>query len=202
MLGKLLLTAAAVLAAIHGSSAQAAVCSADIVLTLDVSSSIPQDQFALARDFMLDFIACDVLQDQDIMVGVIHYNCVPWTYLRLGGKYELNSGGMQGAIHYMMKNGGETRTGLAIRYMKATSDFRDGVPRAAVILSDGQTSDDSAYEADAARNAGVALYAVPIGYTGLKDKSTLVTITGDGYRLFDVSQACMAAQKIVDDNCG
>ncbi|CAH1247323.1 COL6A3 [Branchiostoma lanceolatum] len=199
MLGKLLLTTAMVLAAIHGSSAQ--VCSADIVLTLDESSSIPRTQFILARDFMLDFIECAAFQDKDIRIGVILYNCVPRTYFDLG-KYTRNSPFMRGAIDYMMKEGGVTRTGVAIRYMRVTSDFRDGVPGAAVILTDGQTSDDYAYEAGAARAAGVDLYAVGVGFQALVDQTALETITDYSDRVFDTTQACVVAQKIVDDLCG
>ncbi|CAH1266418.1 CPAMD8 [Branchiostoma lanceolatum] len=178
-------------------------CSADIVLTLDLSWSIPQNQFQLARDFMLEFIGCAALQGHGIRVGVILFNCSPWTYFDLG-KYPLNSSGMQGAIHYMMYEGGETRTGVAIRYMKDTSKFRDGVrvPRAAVVFTDGQASDNYAYEAGEARAAGIDLYAVGVGFPPLIDQAGLQMITDHSDRVFDTTQACMAAQKIVDDLCG
>ncbi|CAH1247325.1 MATN2 [Branchiostoma lanceolatum] len=177
------------------------VCSADLVLTLDISSSIPKDQFDHARDFMMDFIECDALQGKNIRVGVILYNCVPWTNFDLD-EYTLNSLGMSAAINNITYEGGETRTGLAISYMKATSDFRDGVPRAAVILTDGQTSDDYAYEAGAARAAGIDLYAVGVGFQPLVDQAALEMITDYSDRVFDTTQACAAAQKIVDDLCG
>ncbi|CAH1242847.1 MATN2 [Branchiostoma lanceolatum] len=178
-----------------------AVCSADIVLTLDMSSSIPQAQFNLAKNFMLAFIECAAFQGKDIRIGVILYNCVPRTYFDLG-KYTRNSSYMRGAIHYMMRKGGETRTGVAIRHMKDTSDFRDGVPVAAVIFTDGQTSDDYAYEAGAARAAGIDLYAVGVGYPPLVDQTALETITDYSDRVLDKTQACVAAQKIMDDLCG
>ncbi|CAH1247324.1 LRP4 [Branchiostoma lanceolatum] len=176
-------------------------CTADIVLVLDLSSSIPRTQFALARDFMLDFTACAAFKGHDIWVGVILYNCVPRTYFKLG-QYTRNSPTMRGKIHYIMYEGGETRTGVAIRHMRDTSDFRDGVPGAAVILTDGQTSDDSAYEAGVARAAGINLYAVGVGSPAFVDQAALETITDDSDRVFDTTQACVVAQKIVDDLCG
>ncbi|CAH1247273.1 MATN2 [Branchiostoma lanceolatum] len=181
-------------------------CSADLVFVLDVSSSIPRDQFDLAKNFMLDFIACAAFQGHDIRVGVILYNCVPWTRLELRTRSlrrrAFNSPGIEKRIEIMRYEGGVTRTGVAIRYMKDTSDFRDGVPRAAVILTDGQTSDDSAYEAGVARAAGIDLYAVGVGIPGLVDQAALETITDYSDRVFDTTQACVAAQKIADDLCG
>ncbi|XP_035660406.1 uncharacterized protein LOC118405108 isoform X2 [Branchiostoma floridae] len=178
-------------------------CTADIVLVLDVSSSISRDQFVLARDFMMSFVECAALRDQDIWIGVMQYTCEASTYIALG-QYALGSVQLGPAIHYIMYQGGETRTGEAIRKMRSTSGWRDEleIPRAAVILTDGQTTDDYANEAEAARNAGVALYSVSVGFPALINNAALATITNDNGRVFAVNQPCDAADKIVADLCG
>eukprot|EP00058_Branchiostoma_floridae_P002471 XP_002587959.1 hypothetical protein BRAFLDRAFT_87354 [Branchiostoma floridae] len=191
------------------------VCAIDIVLALDLSSSIPQDQFELARDFMVAFVDCEVFQEKDIRIAVLNYTCEADTYFDLapiayGMSYEIGQ--------LMRGDGGITRTGHAINHMRLTSKFGADAHHTAVILTDGQTmicytvllsglpfpqsEDDQQAAAADARNAGIELYAVEFGY--LVNGMALATMTGDpsGSRVFDTSQACDAAQKIVADQCG
>ncbi|XP_035659407.1 uncharacterized protein LOC118404439 [Branchiostoma floridae] len=112
------------------------VCAIDIVLALDLSSSIPQDQFELARDFMVAFVDCEVFQEKDIRIAVLNYTCEADTYFDLapiayGMSYEIGQ--------LMRGDGGITRTGHAINHMRLTSKFGAESHHAAVILTDGQT---------------------------------------------------------------
>ncbi|XP_035659410.1 matrilin-3-like [Branchiostoma floridae] len=178
-------------------------CAADIVLVLDLSSSIPQDQFELAREFMMAFVDCEVLQEKDVRIAVVNYTCEAHTYFSLT---PITMGMSHEIEHLMRGDGGITCTGRAIYYMRRTSKFR-AAPEAhhtAVILTDGQSDDHQQAEAADARNAGIDLYAVGFGYPVLVDWAALATMTGDpvGSRVFDTSQACDAAQKIVADQCG
>ncbi|XP_035659412.1 matrilin-2-like [Branchiostoma floridae] len=175
-------------------------CFIDIVLVLDVSSSIPKDQFVLARDFMMYFVECAEFQGLAIRIGVICYNCEAKTYFDLTPIAQ----GMEYKIHYITYKGGETRTGHAIYYMNCTSNWRQESHPAAVILTDGRSNDDELDEAVKARAAGIDLYAVGFGYPLLVDWTALDIMTGDitGSRVFTASQACDLAQKIVADQCG
>ncbi|XP_035660181.1 uncharacterized protein LOC118404906 [Branchiostoma floridae] len=173
-------------------------CAIDIVLVLDVSSSISQDQFLLARDFMMDFVDCAAFEGKDVRVRVISYTCEAHTYFSLTPI----TVGMSYEIEHLMRGdgGGETRTGHAIYHMRHTSKFGAESHHAAVILTDGQSDDDAIAEAEDARDAGIDLYAVVVG--NFQNRASFPAMTNDPDRVFDTSQACDAAQKIVDDQCG
>ncbi|XP_078585292.1 uncharacterized protein LOC144867290 [Branchiostoma floridae x Branchiostoma japonicum] len=172
------------------------VCAIDIVLALDLSSSIPQDQFELARDFMVAFVDCEVFQEKDIRIAVLNYTCEADTYFDLapiayGMSYEIGQ--------LTRGDGGITRTGHAINHMRLTSKFGADAHHTAVILTDGQSEDDQQAAAADARNAGIGLYAV--GFGKYVNMYALEAMTTSGSRVFTTSQACDAAQKIVDDQC-
>ncbi|XP_078584279.1 uncharacterized protein LOC144866628 [Branchiostoma floridae x Branchiostoma japonicum] len=175
-------------------------CFIDIVLTLDVSSSIPRDQFLLARDFMMYFVDCPAFQEKAIRIAVINYTCEADTYFHLTPI----AYGMSYHIEQLMRGdgGGETRTGHAIYHMMFTSKFGADAHHTAVILTDGYSDDDQQAAAADARNAGITLYAVCFGYTGLADCEALEDVTGSRYRVFPPYQDCVLAEKIVDDQCG
>ncbi|CAH1261515.1 FRAS1 [Branchiostoma lanceolatum] len=172
-------------------------CSVDIVFVVDESSSISSSWFDRAKEFMIYFQGC-FSRLHDIWVGVIPYHCVPRTYQRLSPPF--------GTFMFdqLMQTGGLSRPGLAIRFMKDTSDFRDGVPRAAVVLTDGQSEDpaqvmDIAAETDAARAAGIELYAVGVGDP--VDYRALEAIGGSSDHVFRSDMPCKVAYRILADLC-
>ncbi|XP_078672393.1 kielin/chordin-like protein isoform X5 [Branchiostoma floridae x Branchiostoma belcheri] len=182
------------------------VCPADIVFIVDDSSSVSSSWFGRAKQFILDFIQC--FTDQDIGIGAILFNCVPRTGIPLG-MYTAADAGLPAAISLLMRQGGLSRIGQAINFMTATSNFRDGVPKVAVILTDGWPQSDAAgqtmdaYEAQAiaARNAGIDLYAVGIGGPGRVDDDVLETITGSADRVFGTDNPCRVAYSIIANLC-
>ncbi|XP_078702138.1 lactadherin-like [Branchiostoma floridae x Branchiostoma belcheri] len=174
---------------------------ADIVLTLDLSSSIQFNGFSVARKFMMDFSGCPALTDNgaQVAVGVVLYTCTPRTYVTLG-QHAVGSKVLRDRINYISYSGGQGRTENAIRYIRVTSAFRTRSKRAAVILTDGNTEDPAgmAAEAAAALDARINLYGVGVGT--LVNQAGLEDITGDPQRIFTVSsEPCIAAQKIMDD---
>eukprot|EP00058_Branchiostoma_floridae_P006987 XP_002592475.1 hypothetical protein BRAFLDRAFT_68961 [Branchiostoma floridae] len=58
------------------------ICAIDTVFMLDRSSSIPRTGFNLAKQYIWGFAQC--FTDQEIGVGVIAYECVPRTGIKLG----------------------------------------------------------------------------------------------------------------------
>ncbi|XP_078672391.1 von Willebrand factor C and EGF domain-containing protein-like isoform X4 [Branchiostoma floridae x Branchiostoma belcheri] len=185
----------------------APVCATDVVFIVDDSSSVSSSWFGRAKQFIIDFLQC--FTDQDVGIGVILFNCVPRTGIPLG-MYTAADAGLPAAISLMMRQGGLSRIGQAISFMTATTSFRDGVPKAVVILTDGmpqsdaagQTMDDYEAQAIAARNAGIDLYAVGIGGPGRVDFDVLETITGSEDRLFRGEyNPCKVAYRILANLC-
>ncbi|XP_078665996.1 cuticlin-6-like [Branchiostoma floridae x Branchiostoma belcheri] len=148
---------------------------------------------------MDSFHQCPGLQGKDVQVGVILYNCVPWTHAKLG-QFAVGSDIMMYRMMDIDYTGGMTETGLAIRHTRFTSDFRKGSKRAVIVLTDGTTEDPAgvATEAAEAQDAGINLYGVRVG--PFASLAGLEHITGDAQRIFTVtSDPCIAAQKIMDD---
>ncbi|XP_066293574.1 von Willebrand factor A domain-containing protein 2-like [Branchiostoma lanceolatum] len=108
------------------------------------------------------------------------------------------------AIGGLRQQGGVTRTGPAIRYMKDTSTFRDGARRVAIVFTDGyiegEPLDDHVAEANAARAAGITLYSVGLGDN--VDRGVLEEIAGSPGNVFDLTNPmCELAEQILQD-CG
>eukprot|EP00058_Branchiostoma_floridae_P018958 XP_002604447.1 hypothetical protein BRAFLDRAFT_122285 [Branchiostoma floridae] len=87
------------------------------------------------------------------------------------------------------------------------TSFRDGVPSAAVVITDGsaqsdsegQVTDDYAAQAAEARDAGIQLYAVGVGDE--VDDAALQAIAGSPDRVFDSDIPCKVAFRILADLC-
>ncbi|XP_078670638.1 IgGFc-binding protein-like [Branchiostoma floridae x Branchiostoma belcheri] len=178
----------------------ASVCGAtDVVFVIDRSSSIGMSNFNLAKEFVAEALQC--FNDRGVQVGIgyILYDCVPEKIISLG-TYTSDNAVLPGIILNQMQYGGRKRTYLAIRYMKDTSNFRNGAARAAVILTNGvQTTGDQVAEADLARNAGIELYSVAIGRSNFVDSIALDDIAGSATNVFDTSDPCALANRILDD---
>ncbi|CAH1261512.1 COL6A6 [Branchiostoma lanceolatum] len=180
------------------------VCTVDVVFVIDESSSISTSWFNRVKRFIVDFLNCFKAFHQ-IWLGIIQFNCVSRTYLPLGPPYGLPPF----IFDDMMQEGGLSRIGKAIRYMRDTTRFRDDYPRVAVVLTDGwdqsdsegQATDDYAAQADAARAAGIELYAVGVGDPGQADSAALEAIGGSSGHVFSIDNPCKVAFRIMAEQC-
>ncbi|XP_078681206.1 uncharacterized protein LOC144916087 isoform X3 [Branchiostoma floridae x Branchiostoma belcheri] len=172
-------------------------CPIDIVIVVDLSSSLSMYDFYRIRRFIVELIECFVEECVSVEIGVITYDCVPTTYLRIG-TYALTDPALMGTINHLMFTGGLSDTGGAISYMTATTDFRENVPRAAVIITDGESDDNAVGQADAARAEGFWLCGVGMGHV---NTAVLTAIAGGADRVFGVRDACGLAARIIRDLC-
>ncbi|XP_066267154.1 collagen alpha-1(XXI) chain-like [Branchiostoma lanceolatum] len=181
---------------IGGTNAQAQPCSVDTVFVVDRSSSIRGTGFNLAKGYIDEFAGC--FNGQDIGVGAIPYDCVPRTSFPLGD-FTVSDYSLMYKIYDMQYTGGTTRTALAISYMKNTANFRDGVHRVAVIITDGYTEgsmSELVAKADMARDAGITLYVVANG--ALVDNAALDAIAGGPNNVFSIGAPCDLATRILE----
>ncbi|XP_019631664.1 PREDICTED: uncharacterized protein LOC109475460 [Branchiostoma belcheri] len=172
-------------------------CPIDIVIVVDLSSSLSMYDFYRIRRFIVELIECFIEECVSVEIGVITYDCVPTTYLRIG-TYALTDPALMGTINHLMFTGGLSDTGGAISYMTATTDFRENVPRAAVIITDGESDDNAVGQADAARAEGFWLCGVGMGHV---NTAVLTAIAGGADRVFGVRDACGLAARIIRDLC-
>ncbi|KAI8481499.1 hypothetical protein Bbelb_407920 [Branchiostoma belcheri] len=202
MLWKLLLTTLVMVVSIHEAIGEdeprlyagpGRICNVDVVFVIDESWSVSSTWYSLAKQFAIDVLRCCGYL-HDVWVGVIPYHCVPRTQVPLGPRDAQ-------PIHMMMREGGLTRTGVAIRFMKDTSNFRDDVPRAAIVMTDGYSMDNVAAAATAAMVAGIQMYAVSLGDPGQVDLNALATIAGSPDRVFNMDNPCRVAFRILADLC-
>ncbi|CAH1244447.1 COL21A1 [Branchiostoma lanceolatum] len=180
----------------HKGIDKAQPCSVDTVFVADRSSSIRGSGFDLAKRYIDNFSGC--FNGQDIGVGAITYDCVPRTSFPLGDYTVADSYTLMYKIYDMQYTGGTTRTALAISYMKDTANFRDGVHRVAVIITDGHiegSMSELVAKADMARDAGITLYVVANG--ALVDNAALDAIAGGPNNVFSIGAPCDLATRIL-----
>ncbi|CAH1247321.1 VWA2 [Branchiostoma lanceolatum] len=179
------------------------VCSIDLVLVVDLSSSLTEPGFFSLKRFIIDLILCFIELCVDAQIGIITYDCVPSTYLPVC-TYPTDDPTLLDTVNCLTYTGsGGSRTGHAIRYMTDTSDFRDGFARAAVVMTDAHSDDDSVAQADMARASGIDVYGVGTGHPLLVNMAALEAIAGDADRVvLSGEPACKLVAQITRDLCG
>ncbi|KAF7708844.1 hypothetical protein HF521_017901 [Silurus meridionalis] len=155
------------------SSAQKTVCTeealADIVLLVDGSWSIGNENFQKIRDFLFNLLNSFDVSPDKVQIGLVQYSNSPHT------EFYLNSfDTKQKILDYITKlsyRGGGTKTGLGLNFLltqhfvkEAGSRAGDGVPQIAVVITDGQSQDNVEVHAQDLKQKGIILYAI-----GIKD---------------------------------
>ncbi|XP_078604620.1 uncharacterized protein LOC144878174 isoform X2 [Branchiostoma floridae x Branchiostoma japonicum] len=179
-------------------------CSFDIVFILDRSSSIGPYGMYIAEKYIAYIIRC--LHGLDVEVGYIVFDCISKWLISLG-LYNVDTTALIPEIKAAEFTGGESRVGNAIYHLMCTANYRNGIPSAAIILTDGVAYEEhpnNLYElqSNAARAMGIELYAVAIGREFLFNLNALANIAGGPDRVFDVYSCCALAIRLLDDLCG
>ncbi|XP_078686179.1 uncharacterized protein LOC144918925 isoform X3 [Branchiostoma floridae x Branchiostoma belcheri] len=178
-------------------------CSFDVVFILDRSSSIGPYGMYIARKYIAYIIRC--LFGLDVEVGYIVFDCISKWLISLG-LYTVDTAGLIPQIKAAEFTGGESRSGSTIRFMRATANYRNGIPKAAVVLTDGVAYGEypsNLYEiqSDAARAMGIEMYAVAVGREYNFNYNALAYIAGGYDRVFDRFSCCYLAYRLMDDLC-
>ncbi|XP_038591635.1 collagen alpha-1(XII) chain-like [Micropterus salmoides] len=140
---------------------------ADIVLLVDGSWSIGLKNFAIIRSFVSRTLDEFFIGPDRVQIGLVQYSRNPHTEWHLNThqtKYSLLK-----AIRTMPYRGGSTNTGKALNYTLKNNFQPDVGMRAdskkiAVLLTDGQSSDDVRLPSKKLKDAGIEIYAI-----GVKD---------------------------------
>ena len=141
---------------------------ADIVFLLDGSSSISPESFKEMLLFLQNFIQnLDVGADK-VRVGVAQYSDQPYKEFLL--KDHMDEASLLDQVSKIPHRQGGTFTGQAITFLQQTFFTPEGgsraaqrVPQIAVVITDGDSSDDVIEPARKLRQKGVIVFAIAIG---------------------------------------
>lgn len=140
---------------------------ADVVLLVDGSYSIGLDNFAKVRAFLEVLVNSFDIGPDKVQISLVQYSRDPHTEFYLNTHHDLDAVVM--ALRTFPYRGGSTNTGRAMTYVRekvfqASRGARANVPRVAILITDGKSSDAFQEPAAKLRNSDVEIFAV-----GVKD---------------------------------
>ncbi|XP_072039322.1 uncharacterized protein, partial [Amphiura filiformis] len=165
----------------------------DIAFVVDSSGSITEDHFLIAREFISNIVQNFDIGQDGIRVGLLQYEVNPTVEFLINQHTDTAS--LLAAIGRLeYKDGGKTHTGAALNTMvtelfasgKGARNDDDNVPRIAIVLSDGQAQDEVQGPADAARAAGITVFAIGIGEEVVHGQLQEIANDPDERYLFEV----------------
>ncbi|CAD5215314.1 unnamed protein product [Bursaphelenchus okinawaensis] len=159
--------------------------SVDLILLLDASGSVGGDTFQLQLNFASHLANRLNVSAQGSHLAVIQYSETP--QLEISLNQYTNPNQLDWAIQRIKYQSGATNTGKALQLAleNGFQGARGGnVPKAVIVVTDGQSQDDVAEAAQRLKDAHVMVYA--IGVTNLVNVQQLHQITGNALRVFTV----------------
>ena len=138
---------------------------ADVIFVLDASASISGPDFKQQLNFVRTVI-------RDIHIDPAMVRCGLVTYgdkirVEFGLRTYSSAESAMKAVSLVRQLRGNTRTDLAIQTVRQmmADDKRSGVPQIGIVITDGQSDNQTAtrVEAEAAHQAGITMFAVGVG---------------------------------------
>ena len=155
--------------------------SLDIVIILDSSGSIRSSNFELMKSYIVNMLSGFTIGSDGTRVGVITYSEGASIAIQLG-YYDSYSQLSSAITSIPYDDGSYTYTNLALNLLStafANARVDEGVPRVAIVFTDGQSTSPTATVQAAQRvhNAGIYVYSFGIG-SGIN--STELTVIASG----------------------
>ncbi|KAF7690441.1 hypothetical protein HF521_012245 [Silurus meridionalis] len=139
---------------------------ADVVFVIDGSWSIGEDSFHKVRQFIFSIMgAFDVIGPSGMQVGFVQFSDDARTEFRLNTYSD--KGSALSALQLIRYKGGNTKTGMALKYVHdkvVTSDtgMRRNVPKVLVAVTDGRSQDEVQKNAAKLQHAGYSVFVVGV----------------------------------------
>ncbi|KAL3980101.1 hypothetical protein ACER0C_016174 [Sarotherodon galilaeus] len=150
----------------------------DIVFLVDGSSSIDDKSFQDIRTFLRNTIQGFEIDPDKVQIGLVQYSDDPYPEFQLTDHRDKNS--LLAAVENLTHRGGGTETGKAIDFLQkeyftkeAGSRAERRVPQIAVVITDGESTDDVLKPARSLRQHGVIVFAIGVGQI---NQTQLITI--------------------------
>lgn len=143
---------------------------ADIMFLLDESDSVGANNFQKMLEFVQHVADAFIVGPNDVQIGVSSFSN---GYL---ARFALSAARSKADLAIQLSRltyfGGGTNTAYALSSLRqfafsASQGSRPGVPKIAIVVTDGKSDDTvaTAREAQAARDAGIVLLVIGIGFT-------------------------------------
>ena len=152
----------------------------DLVIILDASTSVGQDNFQKMLQFVKDFLANADIDSGNVQAGILTYSTSVKIEFQIG-QYKTSTE-LQKAIDGIPYTYGSTNTADAILTMATkmftTSADRPDAPNIAVVVTDGVSNINSRRtipEAVTARGKNIHIYSIGIGLTDTKEVFAIAT---------------------------
>ncbi|XP_044062815.1 collagen alpha-6(VI) chain-like [Siniperca chuatsi] len=179
----------------YGIAAQAIECEnatvADIVFLIDGSTSIGTDSFQEVRYFLRNIIKALDIGPNKVRVGVAQYSDDPYQEFLL--KDHMDKKSLLAAVENLPYRKGGTETGKAINFLltqyftkDAGSRVSQRVPQIAVVITDGESTDDVVAPAQRLRQQGVIVFGIGVGQINQKQLVSIANWPPDRF-LFTIN---------------
>ncbi|XP_068093805.1 matrilin-2 [Hyperolius riggenbachi] len=141
----------------------------DLVFVIDGSKSLGEDNFEIVKQFVSGIIDSLEVSQKAARVGLLQYSTQVRTEFTMA-QYS-SAKDMKKAVSQMKYMGRGSMTGMALKvmYEKSFSEAQGarrrslGVPRVAIVFTDGRAQDEVADWASRAKENGITIYAVGVG---------------------------------------
>ncbi|XP_072535448.1 matrilin-2-like, partial [Salminus brasiliensis] len=141
----------------------------DLVFVIDSSRSLRPSDYMKVKAFIKDMLQFLDVGMNRTRIALLQYGSVVQNEFFLNAFYEKED--MQQAVSQMEHLASGTMTGLALQFVREEAftmahgarPVELGVPRVAMVVTDGRPQDQVEEEAELARQAGVEIFAVGVG---------------------------------------
>ncbi|KAK2909653.1 collagen alpha-6(VI) chain-like isoform X2 [Channa argus] len=151
---------------------------ADIVFLVDSSGSIGDTNFQEVRQFLKRFATSLDIGPDNVRIGLAQYSDDPHQEFLL--KDNLDKQSLLTVFETFTYQGGGTETGKAIDFLlqtyfteEAGSRASQRVPQIAVIITDGESTDDVLPPAQRLRQHGVLVFGIGVGAANLDELASI-----------------------------
>ncbi|CAI5661516.1 unnamed protein product [Oreochromis niloticus] len=174
---------------------------ADIVFLVDSSSSIGVDNFEEIRQFLRSFILGLDIGPDKIRIGLAQYS--DETYQEFLLKDHMDKDSLLAEVDQFPYRTGGRETGKAIDFLQsvyftkeAGSRASQRVPQFAVVITDGDSTDDVVEPAKRLRDQGVIIFGIGVGEVNQQELESIVNLPAHHF-LYTID-SYQALQRLTD----
>lgn len=158
---------------------------ADIVLLVDSSGSIGDNDFEEVKKFLHAFVDGFNLRPNQVRLGLAQFSDRQYQEFQLGDY--LDKKDLHQKLSNLIYRKGGTKTGQALTFIHENyfSLARPNVPGIAIVITDGESSDDVEEPAQRLRNTGVSLFVIRVGKGNMEKLQAIANIPHEEF-LFSI----------------